>query len=155
MVRKGIIDGYCSEHTPHTLDEKQGDIWKAASGTPGVQESVAVFITGWIRQFGKNTLEEGLMRLANMGSTNVANFFGFTQKSGIQIGNDADLVVIDVNNIWKVQKQDLFTKLKWSAYEGMELIGRPYATFLRGKLLYSMGKIIATKPSAHRLVKQI
>ena len=155
MVRKGIIDGYCSEHTPHTLAEKQGDIWKAASGTPGVQESVAVFITGWIRQFGKDTLEEGLMRLANMGSTNVANFFGFTQKSGIQIGNDADLVVIDVNNIWKVQKQDLFTKLKWSAYEGMELIGRPYATFLRGKLLYSMGKIIATKPSAHRLVKQI
>ncbi|MDP3983226.1 MAG: dihydroorotase family protein, partial [bacterium] len=149
-----IIDGYCSEHTPHTLAEKQGDIWKAASGTPGVQESVAVFITGWIRQFGKDTLEEGLMRLANMGSTNVANFFGFTQKSGIQIGNDADLVVIDVNNPWKVQKKDLFTKLKWSAYEGMDLLGRPTATIRRGTLVYENGVIIENSPNGKKLIKK-
>src|SRR3989344_8135880 len=64
MVRSGRIDGFCSEHTPHTLEEKQGDIWKAASGTPGIQESVAVFISGWIREFGKASLKEGLLRLA-------------------------------------------------------------------------------------------
>jgi len=59
LVRTGEIDVICSEHTPHTLEEKQGDIWKAASGTPGIQESVAVFISGWIREFGKASLKEG------------------------------------------------------------------------------------------------
>ncbi|OGK13223.1 hypothetical protein A2861_02885 [Candidatus Roizmanbacteria bacterium RIFCSPHIGHO2_01_FULL_38_15] len=145
MVREGRIDGFCSEHTPHLLDEKKGDIWQAASGTPGIQESVAVFITGWVRQFGKKTLEEGLMRLAKMSSTNVANFFRHSQKSGIKVGNDADFVIIDVKNSWKVKREELFTKLKWSAYDGMKLIGRPQATFLRGELVYENGKILTVK----------
>ncbi len=141
MVRDGVVDGICSEHTPHTLEEKQGDIWKAASGTPGVQETVAAFITGWVRNFGKDTLEEGLRRLASCAAENVAEFFGFLQKSGIKVGNDADLNVIDVDNPWIVKKEDLYTKLKWSAYEGMRLIGRPVATFLRGNLVYEKGQI--------------
>jgi len=41
-----------------------------------------------------------------------------------------------------VKKEDLFTKNQWSAYEGMELIGRPIATFLRGNLVYQDGKIL-------------
>lgn len=145
MVRAGRIDGFCSEHTPHKLEEKQGDIWKAASGTPGIQESVAVFITGWIKQFGKDSLEEGLMRLAKMSPENVAGFFGHPQKSGIKVGNDADFVIIDVKNPWRVKKEELFTKLKWSAYEGMKLVGRPQATFLRGELVYENGKVLTEK----------
>lgn len=142
MVRDGSIDGYCSEHTPHTLAEKEGDIWAAASGTPGIQESVPVFITGWLRMFGKETLEEGLLRLGLMGSTNIARFFRFPQKSGIAVGNDADFTIIDVDNPWTVSKKDLFTKLRWSAYEGMNLYGRPQATFRRGILIYENGKIL-------------
>jgi dihydroorotase-like cyclic amidohydrolase len=145
MVREGRIDGLCSEHTPHTFEEKQGNIWKAASGTPGIQETVSAFLTGWVREFGKETLEEGLLQLARMGSTNIANFFGFPQKSGIVVGNDADLVMLDLEHPWTVMKKDLFTKLKWSAYEGMSLIGRPVATFLRGELVYENGKIVGKK----------
>lgn len=145
MVRSGVVDGICSEHTPHILSEKQGDIWKAASGMPGLQETVAAFITGWIKHFGKETLEEGLLTLARCASINIANFFGFPQKSGIKVGNDADFVVIDVDHPQVVKKEDLFTKCGWSAYVGMELIGRPVATFLRGELLYEGGKIIGNR----------
>ncbi|MBI4065450.1 dihydroorotase family protein [Candidatus Gottesmanbacteria bacterium] len=145
MVRSGVVDGICSEHTPHALSEKQGDIWKAASGMPNIQETVPAFITGWIREFGKPTLEEGLVCLARCASTNVANFFGYQQKSGIRKGNDADLMIIDVDKKWKVKKGDLFTKLRWSVYEGMELIGRPVATFLRGSLVYQQGIIVEPK----------
>ncbi len=142
MVRDGVVDGICSEHTPHALEEKGGDIWKAVSGTPGVQETAAAFITGWVRMFGQDALEEGLMRLAQCASAGVANFFGFPQKSGIKVGNDADLTIIDTKNKWLVKKADLFSKLRWSAYEGMKLIGRPTATFLRGNLVYENGKIL-------------
>lgn len=145
MVRKGVVDGICSEHTPHTLSEKQGDIWKIASGMPNIQETVPAFITGWVREFGKSTLEEGLMILARCASTNVASFFGYPQKSGIQKGNDADLVIIDTDKKWKVKKEDLFTKLQWSTYEGLELVGRPEATFLRGSLAYEKGVISEQK----------
>ncbi len=142
MVRQGMVDGICSEHTPHPLSEKKGDIWKAVSGTPGIQESVAAFLTGWVKTFGLDTLEEGLIRLARCSSTNVAKFFGYPQKSGINIGNDADFTIVDLKTPWVVKKEDLFTKQRWSAYEGMKLIGRPIATFLRGNLVYEKGKIV-------------
>jgi dihydroorotase-like cyclic amidohydrolase len=57
-------------------------------------------------------------------------------------GKDADIVVVDTTQQWKVKKSDLFTKNQWSAYEGMEFIGRPVATFLRGNLAYHDGRII-------------
>ena len=145
LVRNGTVDSICSEHTPHLLSEKEGDVWSAASGTPGIQETVAAFITGWVRTFGKETLEEALMSLARMSCFNVAKFFGFEQKTGIAEGNDADLVMIDTNTDWLVKKDDLFTKLHWSAYEGMNLRGRPIATWLRGKLVYHNGKIVGNK----------
>ena len=80
-----------------------------------------------------------------MSSKNIADFFGFQQKSGIKVGNDADFVIIDTENPWIVKKEELFTKLKWSAYEGMELVGRPQATFLRGELVYENGKVLTEK----------
>ncbi len=142
MMRAGMIDGICSEHTPHTIEEKNQDVWKAVSGTPGVQETIAAFLTGWIGNFGEESLEEGLQRLANCGSTNIATFFDFPQKTGIKVGNDADFVILDTKGEWQVKKEDLFTKLGWSAYEGMKLRGRPVATFLRGELKYEDGKIL-------------
>ena len=144
MVRNGTIDGLCSEHTPHLLSEKEGDIWTAASGTPGIQETVAAFITGWTKIFGKESVEECLVRLVQMSCQNVANFFGYVKKSGIVVGNYADLVMLDIEHDWTVKKDDLFTKLQWSAYEGMRLNGRPIATWLRGNLVYQDGKIIGT-----------
>ncbi len=154
MVRAGIVDGICSEHTPHTLEEKNTDVWSAASGTPNIQETVAAFITGWIREFGEDTLEEGLLRLAQCSATNVAAFFGFPQKSGIKVGNDADFVVVDTKNTWTVERGDLFTKLQWSAYEGMKLVGRPVATFLGGNQVYNKGSIIPEKSSGKFLVRK-
>ena len=142
LVRARRVDGICSEHTPHLLSEKEGDIWKAASGMPGLQETVAAFITGWIKQYGKDTIEEGLSVLAACASTNIAHFFGYPQKSGIAVGNDADFVIIDIDHPWTVKKENLFTKCGWSAYEGMELFGRPTATFLRGKLVHEQGAVM-------------
>lgn len=143
LLRSGKIDAVISEHTPHKLEEKQKkSVWEVASGMPGLQENLPVLISNWVKQFGKDTLEEGLIRIAQVTSQNIARIFGFAQKGGLAIGKDADLVVVDVTQTWKVKREDLFTKNRWSAYEGKELIGRPIATFLRGNLVYQEAKII-------------
>src|SRR6266700_5515048 len=143
LLREGKIDAVISEHTPHTLAEKHKErVWDVASGMQGMQETLPVLLTHWVKEFGHETLEEGLMRLAQVTSQNIGSIFGFAQKGGLATGKDADVVVVDTSQAWKVQKEDLFTKNKWSAYEGMELIGRPVATFLRGKLVYAQGKIV-------------
>ena len=143
LLRAGKIDVVISEHTPHALTEKQQEnVWKVASGMPGIQETLPTLISNWVKQFGKHTLEEGIVRIARVTSLNIATIFGFEQKGSLKVGKDADIVVVDTTQVWKVKKEDLFTKNQWSAYEGMELIGRPLATFLRGNLVYQEGKVI-------------
>lgn len=146
LLREGKIDTVVSEHTPHTLEEKQVDnVWKAVSGIPQLQESLPVLLTHWVKHFGEETIEEGLLKLTKATSTNVAKIFNYQQKGSIEIGKDADLVIINTKQKWNVKKEDLFTKNKWSVYEGMELIGRPIATFLRGNLVYEHSKIVGSK----------
>ena len=142
LLREGKIDTVVTDHAPHTLEEKQRkSVWEVASGLPGFQEALPTLITHWIQHFGKDTLEEGLIRIAQVTSSKLARIFGFGQKGSLAVGKDADIAVVDLNNTWKVRKEELFTKNQWSAFEGMELAGRPIATFLRGKLVYQDGKI--------------
>ena len=143
LLRQGKIDTVVTDHAPHTLEEKQRDsVWEVASGLPGFQEALPSLITQWLAHFGQDTLEEGLMRIAQVTSTNLARIFNFPQKGALSTGKDADIVVVDLNRPWLVRKADLFTKNRWSAFEGMELQGRPVATFLRGALVYQDGRII-------------
>jgi dihydroorotase len=143
LLRADKIDAVISEHTPHTLAEKQKEsVWEVASGMPGIQETLPVLITNWVKHFGQKSLEEGLVRIAQVTSRNIARIFDFPQKGSLEVGKDADIVVLDPIQNWEVKKDDLFTKNRWSAYEGMILSGRPLMTFLRGQLVYQNGEII-------------
>lgn len=144
LLRAGKIDAVVTDHAPHTLEEKQrASVWEVASGIPGLQEAVPVLVSNWIKHFGRETLEEGLVRIGQVTSQNIARIFGFAQKGGLSVGKDADIVVIDTEQPWQVRKADLFTKNQWSVYEGMELVGRPIATFLRGRLVFRDGQILS------------
>ena len=145
LFRNGQVDVLCSEHTPHEWETKnQPDMWKAQSGTPGIQETLPALITGWVNRFGEKTLEEGLMKIVKYTGENPAKIFNFKGKGEIKVGNDADLVVLDTSSIWEVKKSNLFSKCGWSAYEGMKLLGRPEMTFLRGEKVFENGKIIGS-----------
>ena len=140
-----------TDHAPHTLAEKQKkSVWEVASGIPGFQEALPILITGWIQHFGQETLEEGLVRIAQVTSHNIARIFDFPQKGGLVVGKDADITIVDTTKTWTVQKADLFTKNSWSAYEGMNFVGRPIATFLRGTRVYQDGNILG-KPQGRRV----
>jgi dihydroorotase len=142
LLREGKIDTVVTDHAPHTLEEKQkASVWDVASGLPGFQEALPALITNWVRHFGSETLDEGLVRIAQVTSTNLARIFGFAQKGLLATGKDADIVVVDAHKDWLVRKEDLFTKNQWSAFEGMTLQGKPVATFLRGNLVYADGII--------------
>ena len=155
LLRAGKIDTVVTDHAPHTLEEKRKEsVWEVSSGMPGLQEAMAVLVSNWLKRFGPETLEEGLLRIAQVTSRNIARIFGFGQKGALTAGKDADIVVVDPLTTWLVRKEDLFTKNQWSIYEGMELTGRPVATFLRGELAYQNGKIVG-QARGQRIVRQV
>jgi dihydroorotase-like cyclic amidohydrolase len=150
LLRSGKIDTVVTDHAPHTLAEKDKDsVWDVASGLPGLQESVASLVTGWIARFGRDTLEHGLIRIGQVTSANIARIFGYPQKGGIVVGKDADMVAIDIENPWIVKREDLFTKNRWSAFEGMSLLGQPTTTILRGQIVYQNHQIIGEPYGQH------
>ncbi len=154
LLREGKIDTVVTDHAPHTLEEKHKEsVWEVASGIPGFQESLPILISGWIQYFGQETLEEGLVRIGQVTSHNIARIFGFAQKGGLAVGKDADIVVVDTAKVWTVQKSDLLTKNQWSAYEGMDFVGRPIATFLRGAMVYQDRKVLGD-PQGRRVKRE-
>ncbi len=152
LLRKGKVDVFCCEHTPHEWELKnQPDMWKAPAGMPGLQETLPMLITKWTERFGNENVEECLMTVAKVASKNPAQILGLKTKGEIAVDKDADLTIIDVKTPWTVKKEDLFSKCGWSAYEGKTLIGRPIATYLRGNLVYENGSIIS-KPLGQQII---
>lgn len=137
-VLAGDVDTIGSDHSPCTWDEKASgmdDIWQAWGGISGVQTMLSVILT---EGFHKRGLP--LTELVRMMSANPARIFGlYPQKGSMQPGSDADLTVVDLDRKWTVKSKDLFYKNKFSAFEGVALIGKATHTFVRGKLVYKEG----------------
>lgn len=141
--REGKIDTICAEHAPHAwADKLLENVWDAPAGLSGLQEVLPGLMTTFVNRFGNENIEEFLKLISRYWSKKVAEIFNLTSKGAIEVGKDADLVVIDTTTSWIVKKEDLFAKGGGSAYEGMKLIGRPTMTFLRGELVYQNGKIV-------------
>lgn len=148
-------DVLCSEHTPHEWETKnQPNVWKAQAGMPSIQETLPAIITNWVTRYGEETIEDCLMTLATLCAKNPAHIFGFSKKGEIAIGKDADMVIVDTKNIWRVKKEDILSKCGWSAYEDMELIGKPISTFLRGTKVYE-NDVVFTNPIGNMITPTV
>ncbi len=86
---------------------------------------------------GYHTRGIPLERIAEICSYNNARRFGvFPRKGTIQVGSDADMVVVDINRKRTVHISDWpMNGSDFCIYEGRELQGWPTMTMLRGKVI--------------------
>ena len=150
-LNEGTLDTIGTDHAPHTLEEKEigwQDMWKAAGGAPEVQECLPMLLDK--ANSGFTTLET----IARICAENPAKLLGFYPRKGaIRIGSDADLTVCDMNLKQTVTKDMLYSKCKWSNYEGKTLQGWPVATLVRGRIVMQDGKVLG-KPGDGIVLKR-
>ena len=85
----------------------------------------------------------GLERLVEVFSTNPAMIDGvYPKKGALNIGADADIVVVDMEKPFKIRGEDLKTIQKITPYEGIEGVGVPVLTMLRGSVIYEDRQVI-------------
>lgn len=139
LLSKGYVSTIGSDHSPYAIEEKQAglqDIWKAPNGIPGIQTLLPVLLNG-VNE-GRLTLE----RLVEVTSRNPSRIYGLDYcKGAIEVGRDADLVMLDMDLSKTFTEQDILSKAKWSPYTGMTFKGWPVMTMVRGNVVAKDGKI--------------
>ena len=142
MLKCGEFDMIGTDHTPYTDEDrlKHGEnIWKMPPGIGGMDLMVPLMISEGYHKHGV-----GLEQLAKLLATNPAQRFSLPHKGSIQLGNDADLILVDLEKEWTYTWEDSYAKAKCtrSPYEGMSLKGKVMETIIRGETVYRNGEIM-------------
>jgi dihydroorotase len=131
-LQNGSIDILASDHAPHLPEEKREEIWEAPAGVPGVETMLPLMLFAVKR----NLLR--LERLVDALAAGPARIFGLSRKGAIEIGKDADLVVVDPKAISRINADRLHSRADWTPFEGKEAIF-PRMTLVRGHVVYDGG----------------
>ncbi len=128
------IDIIATDHAPHTLEEKDNVYTKAPSGGPLVQHAV-VAVLEKVKE-GVLSIEKAVEKMSH----NPSIIFKVEKRGYIREGFYADLVLVDPNDSWKVEKENILYKCGWSPFEGQEFSNKITHTFVSGNLIYNEGE---------------
>ena len=127
------IDVVASDHAPHTLKEKANSYFKCPSGGPLVQHALPAMLE-LVKQ-DKINLEKVVEKMCH----NPAICFNIEKRGFIRENYFADLVLVNLNSPWKVDKNNILYKCGWSPFEGEKFHSKITHTFINGHLIYQNG----------------
>ncbi len=131
-----VSDHACCKHEKKVDAQDPGNIWLAKSGFGGTEYLLSALVSeGAKRGMSYN-------HMAEVTSFNPARRFGLNRKGDIDIGLDADVVLVDPNESWVVRAEDSESSQGYTPFEGVELGARVKTTFLRGQCIYDKGTVV-------------
>ncbi len=138
-LQEDRIDVIATDHAPHTLEEKKNVYTKAPSGGPMVQHALVAMFEAHHK--GKISVE----KIAEKMCHNPAILFQIEKRGFLRKGYYADLVIVNPNNPWSVNKDNILYKCGWSPFDGTTFKSRITHTFVNGALVYNNFKIMGVK----------
>ena len=135
-----FIDVIESDHAPHTVEEKRGEV--PPFGVPGLETTLPLLLTA---ADSKRLTIDDIIRLCH---TNPANIFNINR---FDDSNHRSTVEVDMSKEYTIENKNLFTKCKWTPFEGFKVKGGVLRVFLRGKKVFENGKILA-KPGSGKIL---
>jgi dihydropyrimidinase len=141
-LQSGMLQTTATDHCCFCIDQKRAgidDFRKIPNGTSGVQDRMSVLWHHGVRT-GKLTRQQFVAAT----STNAAQIFNMYPKKGtIAVGSDADIVVWDPEATRTISAKTHLQRIDFNIYEGMEVVGVPAMTFMRGMKVWDRGQVFA------------
>lgn len=139
-LRRGDVDIISSDHCGFTLEQKEPgrkSFAAVAPGIPGVETLLPVVYTEGVAsgRISVNKLVEALCH-------NPAEIFGLPQKGAIEVGKDADIVILDPDREVTLSGSELNMASRYTPFEGLRAKGYPDLTILRGQVVSERGRFI-------------
>ena len=129
-IKDGSIDIISTDHAPHSNEEKSKGLLKSPFGIVGLETSFPLIYTNFVK-----TGIISLKRLVDLMSLNESKLFHLDSHE-IVVGNNANLVVVDLNNEFIIDENFITSKSKSSPFIGMKVNGLVKYTILNGGIIY-------------------
>lgn len=134
-LKRGLADGtmdvIATDHAPHSAEEKNRSMAKAAFGIVGLETSAALTYT--------ELVEPGIltvMQMAEKMSYNPAKILGLNDKGSVSEGKIADLVIFDPEKEYRIDVEKFASKGKNTPFNGYPVKDEVACTIVDGKIVY-------------------
>ena len=128
----GTVRSLGSDHVPF-FPKKGEDLWQEKPGIVSFPWELPLLLNEGVHKRGLP-----LSRLVEMNSYTPARRFGlYPRKGSLQVGADADIVLVDLDEEREVVHEGNGTCI----YEGWKLKGWPVLTVARGRVVYEDGQV--------------
>ncbi len=128
------LDIIATDHAPHTAEEKSKPFMQAPSGLPLVQHSLNIMLDFYHK--GMISKERIIEKMCHA----PAECFHVEKRGYIREGYYADIVLVDPNQNYTIDKSNIAYKCGWSPLEGKTFKGSVQATYVNGHKVFENGK---------------
>jgi dihydroorotase len=125
-----------SDHAPHTKSEKSENFHQAPSGVPGVETLLPVMLAQVIA--GRVPLST----VVDAATKAPAKLLGLKDRGALEVGKQADFMVVDLTATTKIDEKKLHSKCGWSPFDGLDAVF-PSHVYQRGTAIVENGKLRA------------
>ena len=121
-----------------TCPRRQGDIWAASPGCPGLETLLPIMLS---EGFHKRQIP--IRRLVELLCENPARIMGLGGRKGmISPGYDADFAVVNLDATTEVSNANVVSSAGYSIYDGWTLKGKVVHTLVRGEPVFENGALV-------------
>lgn len=128
----GTIDCIATDHAPHTEEEKSKGLNGSPFGIVGLETSFPILYTRLVLE-NKMSLETLLYKMSGA----ISDIFDVNSNE-IRVGNEANLVVIDLNKEFVIDKSSFLSKGKNTPFDGWKVKGLINMTICKGEIVYEL-----------------
>jgi dihydropyrimidinase len=151
-INQGLVQVVATDHCPFRWEQKlmgKDDFSKIPNGHPAIENRMELLFSEGV---AKNRIT--LNKFVEVACTNPAKIFGmFPRKGTIAVGSDADIVILDPNQVHKLSAESHHMNVDYSGYEGWDVTGKVKSVLLRGAVAIENGKCLL-EPGYGQFIKR-
>lgn len=136
-LKNDTIEVIATDHAPHHIDEKNCEFERALNGIVGLETAVSLAITELVQ---KDVLTP--FKMVEKFTKNPAKVLRREDLGNLSIGANADIVIINPNETYKINVENFLSKGKNSPFNNREVTGKVLYTLVDGKIVVENGSIV-------------